>query len=389
MRILVAGAILQTGWPGGEPMVARTLLSGMRAAGHWVEGISYARRGASLASLGASPLDADPVAVAHYCSKIGELKPDLVYGFFDYDSSLAVACRLRSTPFISCVHIHWPACPIGTLYIEGQGVCTGPRIGRCVRHLSTLTPSVRLGSFTNRLPPPFAFGAFLKFRSRRALLSSSAAIIVPSEDARRRIRAAGFARVHAVHNGMDLRPVGPIQPSSRPKIVLFAAGQDIERKGFDDFRSVAERLKPDFPSVIFRATNHRGSDAVEGSPYLTREELQRLMGECYLVVVPVLWDEPFGFVALEAMASGKPVVSYSAGALPEMVSHGETGIVVPRGAVDQLSEAVRSLLLNESVAEEYGAAGRRRAEARFSVERMVRGYLEIGEAVLQQCRTGS
>jgi hypothetical protein len=382
MRILMAGAVLQPGWPGGEPVAAQTLLTGFRAEGHTVETSASPRKGLALASLGASPIDADGAAVARYCTLLERIRPDLVYGFFDYDSSLCVACRAKRVPYIGCIQIHWPACPIGTLYLEGRGTCPGAEWSLCVRHMSTRTPPVRLGPFADRLPPIVAAGAYVKFRSRRALLSSAAALIAPSEDARNRLVLSGYERVHAIHSGLDLGGIAPSHWTGGPKIVLYPAGHDSERKGFTDFHAVAERLKPLFPDVRFRATNFRGDAAVDGSAYLPREEFRRLMGQSYVVVTPVLWDEPFGFVALEAMAMAKPVVCYSAGALPEIVSHEETGLVVPRGDRDGLVVAVRRLLTDEPFARQLGVAGRQRAEQWFSSERMVRAYLEVGHQVL-------
>jgi glycosyltransferase involved in cell wall biosynthesis len=382
MRILLGGAALEPGWPGGEPVAAENLASGFRDRGHEVKVVGKRRVGAALGSLAASPFDVDPVALAKYCSLIDTFRPQLVYGFFDFDASLAVACRLRHVPYIGCIQIHWPACPIGTLYVEGQGPCAGPSWGACLRHLTARTPPVRLGPFANRLPGPVAAAAFLKFRSRRYLLSSAAALIAPSADARGRLETAGYNRVHAIHSGLDYRSFAPSPWTGGPKIVLYPAGHDSERKGFKDFHSMAEQLKPEFPEVSFRATNFAGDGAVDGSPFLPRDEFRELMARSYVVVTPVLWDEPFGFVALEAMALAKPVVTYGAGALPEIVRDGETGLVVPRGNVAGLVAAVRRVLTNEKEARELGLAGRRRAEESFGSDRMVEAYLAVGEQVL-------
>ncbi|MCI4364248.1 MAG: glycosyltransferase family 4 protein [Thermoplasmata archaeon] len=363
-------------------MAAETLAAGFRERGHEVEVAGRRRTGVALASLAASPFDADPTAFARYCRLLTKFQPQLVYGFFDFDSSLAVACKARGIPYIGCVQIHWPACPIGTLYIEGQGPCRGPSPIACVRHMSTRTPPVRLGAFGNRLPAPVAMATYLKFRTRHFLLSSAAALIAPSQDARTRLESVGFTSVHAIHSGLDLRTIPASPWDGGQKIVLYPAGHDSERKGFKDFHAMAARLKPEFPEVSFRATNFAGDGVVDGSLYLPRAEFRALMARSYVVVTPVLWDEPFGFVALEAMACSKPVVTYGSGAIPELVRDEETGLVVLRGNVDRLVAAVRRLLLNEPAARALGLAGRQRAEEWFTADRMVDAYLAVGQQIL-------
>jgi glycosyltransferase involved in cell wall biosynthesis len=63
-----------------------------------------------------------------------------------------------------------------------------------------------------------------------------------------------------------------------------------------------------------------------------------------VAVVPSLWQEPLGRVALEALAHGVPVVASRAGGLSEVVEHGRSGIVVEAGRSDLLAEAISTLL---------------------------------------------
>ena len=81
--------------------------------------------------------------------------------------------------------------------------------------------------------------------------------------------------------------------------------------------------------------------------------------------------EPFGLVNIEAMAMGKPVVAFGHGALPEIVAHNETGILVPPGDVGALTESVSRLLGNAPLCQSMGLAGRRRVEKYFRIERTV------------------
>ncbi len=81
--------------------------------------------------------------------------------------------------------------------------------------------------------------------------------------------------------------------------------------------------------------------------------------------------EPFGLVNIEAMAMGKPVVAFGHGALPEIVLHEETGLLVAPGDVAALTESVSRLLREPELSRSMGRAGRLRVEAHFRIERTV------------------
>ena len=83
------------------------------------------------------------------------------------------------------------------------------------------------------------------------------------------------------------------------------------------------------------------------------------MHACDVFVLPsVTRAEAFGFVQLEAMACGKPVVSTAVGpACPWVNRHDETGVVVPPGDVDALAAALRRVTTDHALRDRLGAAG--------------------------------
>jgi starch synthase len=101
-------------------------------------------------------------------------------------------------------------------------------------------------------------------------------------------------------------------------------------------------------------------------------DVHALIALASVVVLPSL-AESFGFAALEAMSLGRPVVASRAGGLPEVVSDGETGLLVDVGDAPALARALVALLRDPGRAAALGAAGRERART-FSCERMLRGY---------------
>lgn len=91
------------------------------------------------------------------------------------------------------------------------------------------------------------------------------------------------------------------------------------------------------------------------------------------LVVPSIY-EPFGIVALEAMACGRPVVASAVGGLREIVEDGKTGLLVKPGRSDDLSTAIVRLLDTPAILSEMGRAALRRVQERFSPEVALQAY---------------
>ncbi|GHH40616.1 glycosyltransferase [Lentzea cavernae] len=97
------------------------------------------------------------------------------------------------------------------------------------------------------------------------------------------------------------------------------------------------------------------------------------------VVVCASSYEPSSAIALEAMACGVPVVATAVDALADVVVDGVTGLLVPPGEQVALSRALRSLLLNDTLRNEFAVAGRDRVTARYSWDRVAADFLRLYE----------
>ena len=108
-------------------------------------------------------------------------------------------------------------------------------------------------------------------------------------------------------------------------------------------------------------------DTIQFTGFVPHDETPFLYGASDLLVAPSLWDEPFGKVFTEAMASGIPVVSTRRGAIPEVVKDGETGVLVDRPQDPQtLADAMVALLSDDDLRCKMGSAARDRAVGSFS-----------------------
>jgi glycosyltransferase involved in cell wall biosynthesis len=100
-------------------------------------------------------------------------------------------------------------------------------------------------------------------------------------------------------------------------------------------------------------------------------------GAVDVAVVPSLY-EPFGLVALEALACGIPVIASAVGGLKEIVLDGQCGLLVPPGDAPALTRALRLLLTDDSLRLRLGVGARLRAQE-FSLQRRSNELLALLE----------
>ena len=118
---------------------------------------------------------------------------------------------------------------------------------------------------------------------------------------------------------------------------------------------------------------------------LPDDEVDRYMQSADLFVIPSHY-ESFGLSTLEAMRWGTPVIGTTAGAIPEVISDGKTGLLVPPGNVARLTGAIIYALGDRDLRCRLGEAGRRRTEAEFSAEVMSRNVANLYAEVIRSSR---
>ncbi|MES1246183.1 MAG: glycosyltransferase family 4 protein [Actinomycetota bacterium] len=198
--------------------------------------------------------------------------------------------------------------------------------------------------------------------------------------------------IETIHYGLDALPSawganGPDDVPAEARIVLSTA-RLTEQKGVD----VAIRAVTALPADVVLVVLGEGPD---------RRRLERLAAELDVAqrvflpgrvpdvaawlrrasayVQPSRW-EGFGLGVLEAMQASLPVVASDVSSLPELVLHGETGLLVPVGDAAALADALRAALDRP----ELGSAGHSRARSEFSVGRMADRHVSLYETLVSE-----
>ncbi len=213
------------------------------------------------------------------------------------------------------------------------------------------------------------------------------------------------SKVHVIPNGIDLRRFGGKNPLRRSDIGLpeeapIAGVLAVLRseKAHDNFLQAAALIRAQLPSAHFAIIGdgpERGRlEALTQSLKLQdsvhflgrRDDIEHVLPLIDVSVLPSR-TEAFPMSVLEAMAAGRPVVVTDVGALREMVTPEENGLIVPRENVDALASAVLRLLLDRELASRMGAVGHERVQ-QFDVSRMVRGMEVLFTTLLKEKSPG-
>jgi glycosyltransferase involved in cell wall biosynthesis len=117
-----------------------------------------------------------------------------------------------------------------------------------------------------------------------------------------------------------------------------------------------------------------GQDGIEYVGPVNDSQKNELLGQAVAMIVPIEWDEPFGIVFAEALASGTPIISCPRGALPEIVSQGVNGYLV-----NSVEEACVSLKHISNI-DRYNC--RQWAEKRFSSQVIVERYEQLYQCII-------
>ncbi len=193
-------------------------------------------------------------------------------------------------------------------------------------------------------------------------------------------RAAEVARsrlggtYELIPNGLDVAPFQSVAPADLgPGRKLLFVGRLHPRKGFPTAVAAFEILardRPDLGLVVAGDGAERDAARLLGPELRSRvrmlgsvphDRLPSIYAACDLYIGPAAGGESFGYVLLEAMAAGLPVVASDIPGYREVVHDGEEGLLVPPGDATAMADAAGRVLEDPELSERLGAAGRRRA----------------------------
>jgi glycosyltransferase involved in cell wall biosynthesis len=235
----------------------------------------------------------------------------------------------------------------------------------------------------------------LKYRvDRISGLMACSAVVPVSEYIRDRLDLGRLRRrIVCIPNGVDLRRFSPLVVGATNRtedgdVMIGCAARLVEGKGVEDV--IAALVHPSLGRARLRIAGD--GPLLEALKALAAAHAVDTRVEFLgpVLDMPAFWRsidvgvvpsnglvESFGMVAIEAMACGKPVVVSDSGALPDIVSDGRTGRVVPAGDVSGLAKALAGYAYDSTTRLRHGLNARSVCEHQFAIEGTASRYLEL------------
>jgi glycosyltransferase involved in cell wall biosynthesis len=309
-------------------------------------------------------------------------KPDVIHAHNWLVNSFLPLARSSDAPLVLSLHDYGMICPTKRLFYRG-GICSGPAPVKCFRHAFDFYGPAKgaMVAAGTRLSEPWVR------RRVDMFLSVSSAV--------EELSGIGDESAHrVVPNFVGKLPPPPDPDDSRlavlpdePFVLFF--GDVSEDKGARHLIDTYMTLESPPPLVLVGRRMLAGPAreprivAPGALPHsLAIEALRRSL----FVVVPSIWAEPFGIVALETAAAGKPIVASAVGGLRDIVVDEETGLLVPPRDPEGLRAALERMISDRGMRARMGEAALRHVKL-FSpdvvVPRFEEAYMAARDARLK------
>jgi glycosyltransferase involved in cell wall biosynthesis len=393
MKVLVVHSRYRSTAPSGENAVVDQEVTALRAHGVDVE--LFERSSDDIASWSLARKAGLPLRSIHdrevrrtLLTHLEHEPPDVVHVHNTFpllSPSVLGACTTAGVPVVATIHNYKLLCASGDFFRQGQP-CHACADGRWM-------PGVRHGCYRGSVVATLPVAAGLALNRRRWQTMVSAFIFI---SAAQRDLMAGlglpadrlFVRHHFVPDregraGVREQRVAYVGRLDEAKgVPLLLAGWSAFREQCPD--SVL-RLHIAGGGPLEKVVRRwaQGRDDVEVHGLLSRSAATELVAGSLAVVVPSLWEETFGLVAVEAMAAGVAPIAPGRGSFPELVRDGVDGLLVTPGEPAALAAALRDVDAHPATWREMGRAGRRSFSERFEVAAAVTQLLDIYDYAIE------
>ena len=321
------------------------------------------------------PPAADPGVVRQLVALCASERIDVVHAHGWIAHSAVRAAWRRDLPVVVSLHDYGLDCARRSRLLPDGSPCAGPEPEACrscagaayglVRGELVVAGLRRSARWWSRVD---AFVA-----NSEAVAAAAEAAGVPCEVASPWLApvvppAAGATGATTVVDGLPRAP-----------FVAYAGAQS-RHKGIATLTEAwADPAPAPLVAVLSRPESH--PPALPPSAVVRRDaspaEVLATMAAASIVVVPSIFPEPFGLVAVEAMSVGTPVIASATGGLPEVLAHGAAGVLVPPGDAASLRDAVTELLADPGRRVELAGRGRARAAQLDGTDAIVDVYRRV------------
>jgi glycosyltransferase involved in cell wall biosynthesis len=311
-----------------------------------------------------------------------EYRPDVVHVHNTFplvSATVLYACRDASVPVVATIHNYRLMCSSGDFMRQGA-VCHD-----CMHKLPIRGAVHGCYRGSRAATAPLVVATIAHRKAWRSLVSAYVFI----STAQRNLHLALDLppdRVFVRHNmipyrGIQLTPrdpvvayIGRLEQSKGVRLLMAAWDRYLGSSHGPGLRLVIAGTGSLDCEVAAWAS---ARPSVETLGLIPPGQVRELTSRTRAVLVPSVWEEPFGLVVIEAMAAGTPAIAAGHGSFPELVTPGVDGVLFRPGDPDALARAVADVAAHREKYESYGRRARETYEQRFNPDHSLKHLIEI------------
>jgi glycosyltransferase involved in cell wall biosynthesis len=282
-------------------------------------------------------------------------------------------------PLVASLHGYEFICPKADLLRQDNTLCNKPLTNECI------SCSISCYGHTKAI---LAYLATKINRKNLSVVDKFIAVSFSTKTIYQPYLGVAESRIVVIPNfySTDIKEAVKMSGSLPEDFILFVGNLN-PFKGVDMLIEAYNRLDVKTKLVLI-GTRHpdyhyKGTDKIvlmENVPY---ELLIEAYQNCRFAMFPSIRLETFGVVTLEAMAQKKAVIASRSGGLSEVVADKETGLLVPPGDIEALSQAIKYLLENPDIASRMGQKGYERWQHYFTTEATISEFEKIYKSLIR------
>lgn len=387
MKVLLVHNQYRSATPSGENRVVEREAEALARAGHEV--LRFGRNSDEIAQWSVAKKASLPARVVwsrethrDLTTRLRESRPDVVHVHNTFpllSASVLYACRDAAVPVVATIHNYRLVCASGDFFRDGT-VCHD-----CMHRLPIAGVVHGCYRGSRSASAPLVVASAVHRKAWRSLVSAYVFISAAQRDLHVGLRLPAD-RVFVRHNMIPRRDV---QPSPREPMVMYAGRLD-EVKGLRLLMAAWDRYRgtsrePGLRLLVAGAgpLEHEIAawastrPSVEMVGHVTAARCSELISRSRAVLVPSVWEETFGLVVVEAMATGTPPIAAEHGALVELITPEVDGALFRPGDPAALARAIADIEGQPGKYEVYGKQARETYDQRFNPAHSLKYLLEI------------
>lgn len=332
-----------------------------------------------------------------YKKAVDTYQPDVVFQCFSFFVKPYLSLALQAYPQIGRYYAYEPFCPRdfrlfknGTTckynFLENRNICNWCTLRSMWRNILTGYPNPYVHEYLKAAGYSSTYYNLLC-----STLNSYSSILVNNQFTKKLLENFN-SNIKIAGGGVDLgdfeySPPCNRQPGEKTVVLMTGRASD-PTKGLDiliEAGNILSSRRNDFEVWITDSSIHMDYSWLRQLPWQLSTKIAELYSEADICVIPSIWEEPFGLVALEAMAVGRPVVAANSGGLNDIVIHDKTGYLYDRTSSTALAHHLELLLDNKESRIQMGQAGRTRVEMEYTWDKVMKhSYIKaIDEAIIK------